>query len=291
MEYLSPELAGLKEEIESDAGVSEEIKETIPTTDGVADAASQAASAATGAMNKAKAVMEGLEQREDGLTDETESEISLEEMAESVESEGSEPAGESIDYASAEPVEMEPKVMEHMEPKAPYSAEEVMMAQEAYGLSSKVAQMVPAEYETWLFPAIGHPGYHMGQLCLARVVANLASAGYNATSLDIDPVVYARKIQIAAATWSQTHYAGKDLESTRQDLTLAPASEIVSLVPATDVAVGDLVSSQFPPLSPEEPEMVISSPPSRIPGMVAVGISGLVSLAIPVYLMRRWTKV
>lgn len=286
MEDLSPELAGLKEEIEADAGVSEEVKETIPTTDG------DASKVVAGAMTKAKAVMESLEQREDGLTDE--SEISLEEMKESVStdsSDSSEPAGESIDYASV-PMEPEPQVpMEPMEPKAPYSAEEVMMAQEAYGLSSKVAQMVPAEYETWLFPAIGHPGYHMGQLCLARVVANLASAGYNATSLDIDPVVYARKIQIAAATWSQTHYAGKDLESTRQDLTLAPASEIVSLVPATDVAVSDLVSSQFPPLSPEEPEMVISSPPSRLPGMVAVGISGLVSLAIPVYLMRRWTKV
>jgi len=166
-----------------------------------------------------------------------------------------------------------------------------MMAQEAYGLSSKVAQMVPAEYETWLFPAMGHPGYHMGQLCLARVVANLASAGYNSVSLEIDPVVYPRKIQIAAATWSQTHYAGKDLEATRQDLTLAPASEIVSLVPITDVAVNDLVSSQFPPLSVEEPEVVIKSPKSRIPSMVAIGVSSLVSLAIPVYLMRRWTKV
>lgn len=287
MEDLSPELAGLKEEIEAD--ISEDVKETIPTTD--SDANSPAGEVMAGAMTKAKAVMESLDQREDGLTDDTETEMSLAEMTESTESvstDSSEPAGESIDYASAEPMEMEPKVME---PKAPYSAEEVMMAQEAYGLSSKVAQMVPAEYETWLFPAMGHPGYHMGQLCLARVVANLASAGYNSVSLEIDPVVYPRKIQIAAATWSQTHYRGLDLEATRQDLTMAPAAEIVNLIPATDMITTDLVSSPYPPMVPDSPEVITVSKGNSWATPVVVGISGISSVVIPILLMRRWTKV
>lgn len=283
MEDLSPELAGLKEEIEDAANVDAEVKESVPSTE--ADESNPATEMAMDAMSKAKAVMAGLEDREDGVTDEP-IEVSLEEMSESTESvestDSSEPAGESINF-EATPVPT---------PEAPrFEAEEIMAAQQAYGLSSKVAQMLPAEYEAWLFPAIGHPGYHQGQLCLARVIANLASAGYNTVSLDEDAVVFPRKIQIAAATWSQTHYRGLDLEATRQDLTMAPAAEIVNLIPATDMITTDLVSSPYPPMVPEQPEVITVSKGNSWATPVVVGISGISSVVIPILLMRRWTKV
>ena len=279
MEDLSPELAGLKEEIEDAANVDAEVKESVPSTE--ADESTPATDMAMGAMSKAKAVMAGLEDREDGVTDESIEEVSLEEMTDASESD-SEPVGESINFeATPAPT-----------PEAPrFEAEEIMAAQEAYGLSSKVAQMLPAEYEAWLFPALGHPGYHQGQLCLARVIANLASAGYNTVSLDEDAVVFPRKIQIAAATWSQTHYRGLDLEATRQDLTMAPAAEIVNLIPATDMITTDLVSSPYPPMVPDSPEVITVSKGNSWTTPVVVGISGISSVVIPILLMRRWTKV
>jgi hypothetical protein len=280
MEDLSPELAGLKEEIEDAANVDAEVKESVPSTE--ADESNPATDMAMGAMSKAKAVMAGLEDREDGVTDEPMEEVSLEEMTDASAPVDSEPAGESINFESAPTPE----------PEAPrFEAEEIMAAQQAYGLSSKVAQMLPAEYEAWLFPALGHPGYHQGQLCLARVIANLASAGYNTVSLDEDAVVFPRKIQIAAATWSQTHYRGLDLEATRQDLTMAPAAEIVNLIPATDMITADLVSSPYPPMVPDSPEVITVSKGNSWATPVVVGISGISSVVIPILLMRRWTKV
>ena len=78
MEDLSPELAGLKEEIEDAANVDAEVKESVPSTE--ADESTPATDMAMGAMSKAKAVMAGLEDREDGVTDESIEEVSLEEM-------------------------------------------------------------------------------------------------------------------------------------------------------------------------------------------------------------------
>ena len=278
MEDLSPELAGLKEEIEDAANVDEVVKESVPSTE--ADESYPTTDMAMGAMSKAKAVMANLEDREDGVTDEAE--VSLEEMTTLEETEVSKPVGESINFEDTPAPKPEPPRFE---------AEEIMAAQQAYGLSSKVAQMLPAEYEAWLFPALGHPGYHQGQLCLARVIANLASAGYNTVSLDEDAVVFPRKIQIAAATWSQTHYRGEDLEATRQDLTMAPAAEIVNLIPATDLITADLVSSPYPPMTPEMPEVITVSKGSSWTTPLVIGISGISSVVIPILLMRRWTKV
>lgn len=287
MEDLSPELAGLKQEIEESANVDEEVKDTIPTTE--ADSNTTAADM-MGAMSKAKAVMAGLDEREDGLTDETE--ISLAEVSDTgdagIEPTTPEPAGESIDYSSVEPVVPPTTTVD----VPTYSAEDMMAAQQSYGLANQVAQMVPAEYENWLFPPMGHPGYHLGQLSLARVIANLSSAGYNSASMDEDPVIYPRKVQIAASTWSQTHYQGSDLAETRQQLTLAPAAEIQALVPHTVVSVPDLVSSQYPPLSESESLVVDSSKPaSKTPVILNLAATSLAAVAVPIFLMRRWTKV
>lgn len=289
MEDLSPELSSLKEEIEESANVTEEVKDAVPTTE--ADSATSAADMAghaAGAMTKAKQAMEKLDEREDGITDEVE--IGLEEMHQPPSGDATppEPAGESIDYSAVAPPEPE----EMAAPISAYSAEEVMAAQQNYELSNRVAQMVPAEYEEWMFPPMGHPGYHLGQLCLSRVIANLASAGYNSVTLDEDPVVYPRKVQIAASTWSQTHYTGEDLESTRRELTMAPASEIQGLIPATSTMIDDLVSSRYPPMDVEiETVSVIEKTTSPMISMGVIAATGLTAMILPIYLVRRWTKL
>ncbi len=289
MEDLSPELSSLKEEIEESANVTEEVKDAVPTTE--ADSATSAADMAgqaAGAMTKAKQAMEKLDEREDGITDEVE--IGLEEMHQAPTDPITppEPAGESIDYSAVTPPEPE----EMAAPISAYSAEEVMAAQQNYELSNRVAQMVPAEYEEWMFPPMGHPGYHLGQLCLSRVIANLASAGYNSVTLDEDPVVYPRKVQIAASTWSQTHYTGEDLETTRRELTMAPASEVQVLIPATSTMIDDLVSSRYPPMDVEvETIMVEDKTPSPVVSMGVIAATGLTAMILPIYLVRRWTKL
>lgn len=285
MEDLSPELSSLKEEIEESANVTEEVKDAVPTTE--ADSGTSAADMAghaAGAMTKAKQAMEKLDEREDGITDEVE--IGLEEMHEAPTDPVTppEPAGESIDYSAVAPPE--PETI------STYSAEEVMAAQQNYELSNRVAQMVPAEYEEWMFPPMGHPGYHLGQLCLSRVIANLASAGYNSVTLDEDPVVYPRKVQIAASTWSQTHYTGDDLETTRRELTMAPASEVQVLIPATSTMIDDLVSSRYPPMDVDvETVMIEDKATSPLVSMGVIAATGLTAMILPIYLVRRWTKL
>lgn len=291
MEDLSPELSELKDEIEENANVTEEVKDAVPTTEAdSATSAADVAGVAAGAMTKAKQAMAKIDEREDGLTDEVE--IDLDEMHQPPSGDATppEPAGESIDFGAIAPPEPEFSA----EPEiSTYSAEDIMAAQQNYELSNRVAQMVPAEYEEWMFPPMGHPGYHLGQLCLSRVIANLASAGFNHITLDEDPVVYPRKVQIAASTWSQTHYKGEDLEATRRDLTLAPASEVMALIPATSTMIEDLVSSRYPPMDVEVDTVVIEPERSASSAVTAgvVAIGGIVAVVLPIVLTRRWTKV
>ena len=282
MEDLSPELSSLKEEIEESANVTEEVRDSIPNTDADSSTAADVVGATAGAMTKAKSAMAKLDEREDGITDEAE--ITLDEMHQPpTPITPPEPAGESIDFSADIP---EP------EPETTYSAEDKMAAQQSYELSNRVAQMVPAEYEEWMFPPMGHPGYHLGQLCLSRVIANLASAGYNSVTLDEDPVVYPRKVQIAASTWSQTHYSGEDLESTRRQLTMAPASEIQTLIPSTTTMIDDLVSSRYPPMDVDVETVIIEDKSlSPLIGLGVVAATGLTSMILPIYLVRRWTKL
>lgn len=287
MEDLSPELSSLKEEIEESANVTEEVRASIPNTDSDSStSAAEIVGVAAGAMSKAKEAMEKLDEREDGITDEEE--INLNEMHQSFTAPVTppEPVGESIDFGADAPPEPETVI-------STYSAEDMMVAKQSYELSNRVAQMVPAEYEEWMFPPMGHPGYHLGQLCLSRVIANLSSAGYNSVTLDEDPVVYPRKVQIAASTWSQTHYSGEDLDTTRRELTMAPASEIQTLIPSTSTMIDDLVSSRYPPMDVDVETVIIEDKKSLSPlmGLGVVAATGLTSMILPIYLVRRWTKL
>lgn len=294
-EKLSPDLEELKTQIEDDAGVDKDTKETLPGTfDGTG--ADKVADAAGVAMSKAKEVMAGVAEKDDGVTDETEGgeEVSLDAVAaESSDSPTPEnPTEETptpIDYSSYQPTPAEPVVTDVATATPMVTTEMRAEAREEFSLNQKVAAMLPAEYEAWLFPDMGIPGYHEGQVTLARVLSNLISAGYNAGTLGYDPVIYPRIVQIAASTWSQGNYRGCNLEETREQLTLAPANQIVDVLPAMDKLTPDILATSFPAMVTTETEVVeieTSQPASWI-APALIGGATLTALILPIYMVRK----
>lgn len=289
-EELSPDLEELKTQIEDDAGVDKETKETLP---GTFDSADKVADAAGAAMSKAKEVMAGVAEKDDGVTDETEGEeVSLEEVAAETEGTPVEDPTEAtptpIDYSSYQPTPSEPVITDVSTATPSMTTEMRAEAREEFSLNQKVAAMLPAEYELWLFPEMGALGYHEGQVTLARVLSNLISAGYNASTLGYDPVIYPRIVQIASGTWSQANYRGGNLSDTREQLTLAPANQIVDLLPSMDAVTPDMLSTSFPPAS-EKIDVVIEEPVSRKTWVAPTLIGGatMAALMIPIYLVRK----
>ena len=295
-EELSPDLEELITQIEDDAGVDEDTKETLPGTfDGTSKA--KVADAAGVAMGKAKAVMAGVAEKDDGVTDETADggeEVSLDVV--SAESEDSptpenptEEAPTPIDYSSYEPTPDEPVVTDVATSTPMVTTEMRAEARDEFSLNQKVAAMLPAEYEAWLFPDMGVPGYHEGQVTLARVLSNLISAGYNAGTLGYDPVIYPRIVQIAASTWSQGNYRGVNLEETREQLSLAPANQIVDVLPSMDKITPDVLATSFPAMVTTETEVIeIETPKSnKWVAPALIGGATLTALILPIYMVRK----
>jgi hypothetical protein len=158
-------------------------------------------------------------------------------------------------------------------------------ARDQFGVAQRVASMLPAEYELWMFPAMGTPGYHEGQVTLARVINNLTSAGYNKDTLGYDAIIYPKVVQIAAATWSQTNYSGCDVVETREQLTLAPASQVVDLLPNLDAVTHDIMAPAFPQVDTVEIE--IEAPRKSYVGPALIGAASLSALVLPIFLVRR----
>ena len=291
-EDLSPDLEDLKAEIENAAGVDEETKDSLPTTDSLPGDADNTKGTA---MNKAKEAMAGVAGVADGLKGDddeggNEDEIALDDVEDDSDATTTETAGEpvvaesGIDYDSHEPpeTEEEPEV-----PKETIITEEMRAeARDQFGVAQRVASMLPAEYESWLFPAIGEPGFHEGQVTLARVINNLTSAGYNKDSLGYDAIIYPKVVQIAGATWSQTNYAGGDVVTTREQLTLAPASQVVDLLPSLDTLTHDVMSPAFPTVDSVEIE-IEEVPRNSYMGPALVGVASIAAIVMPIMLVRR----
>ena len=288
-EDLSPDLEDLKIEIEKSAGVDEEVKDTVPTTDAVPEKDSKGA-----AMEKAGAALAGVAAKKEGVTDDDdagpEEEVALDDVVDDSDATTPETADDSpvvedsgIDFENQEQ-EPEPELM--AEPIAPVITEEMRAeARDQFGVAQRVASMLPAEYELWMFPAMGTPGYHEGQVTLARVINNLTSAGYNKDTLGYDAIIYPKVVQIAAATWSQTNYSGCDVVETREQLTLAPASQVVDLLPNLDAVTHDIMAPAFPQVDTVEIE--IEAPRKSYLGPALIGAASLSALALPIFLVRR----
>lgn len=288
-EDLSPDLEDLKIEIEKSAGVDEEVKDTVPTTDAVPEKDSKGA-----AMEKAGAALAGVAAKKEGVTDDEdagpEEEVALDDVVDDSDATTPETADDSpvvedsgIDFENQEQ-EPEPELM--AEPIAPVITEEMRAeARDQFGVAQRVASMLPAEYELWMFPAMGTPGYHEGQVTLARVINNLTSAGYNKDTLGYDAIIYPKVVQIAAATWSQTNYSGCDVVDTREQLTLAPASQVVDLLPNLDAVTHDIMAPAFPQVDTVEIE--IEAPRKSYVGPALIGAASLSALVLPIFLVRR----
>ena len=73
---------------------------------------------------------------------------------------------------------------------------------------------------------------------------------------------------------------------------MAPASEIQGLIPATSTMIDDLVSSRYPPMDVEiETVSVIEKTTSPMISMGVIAATGLTAMILPIYLVRRWTKL
>jgi hypothetical protein len=293
-EDLSPDLEDLKAEIEKSAGVDEETKESLPTTDSIPGESDNSKGVA---MNKAKEAMAGVAAAADGLKNDddeeggNEDEIALDDVEDDSDATKTETADEpvvaesGIDYDSHEPPE--PEEEPEVAKKTITITEEMRAeARDQFGIAQRVASMLPAEYETWLFPCVGDPGFHEGQVTLARVINNLTSAGYNKDSLGYDAIIYPKVVQIAGATWSQTNYAGGDVVTTREQLTLAPASQVVDLLPSLDTVTHDIMSPAFPTVDSVEIE-IEEVPQKSFMGPALVGVASLAAIIMPVMLVRR----
>ena len=288
-EDLSPDLEDLKIEIEKSAGVDEEVKDTVPSSDAVPEKDSKGA-----AMEKAGAALAGVAAKKEGVTDDEdagpEEEVALDDVVDDSDATTPETADDSpvvedsgIDFENQEQ-EPEPQLM--AEPIAPVITEEMRAeARDQFGVAQRVASMLPAEYELWMFPAMGTPGYHEGQVTLARVINNLTSAGYNKDTLGYDAIIYPKVVQIAAATWSQTNYSGCDVVETREQLTLAPASQVVDLLPNLDAVTHDIMAPAFPQVDTVEIE--IEAPRKSYVGPALIGAASLSALVLPILLVRR----
>ena len=291
-EDLSPDLEDLKAQIEKSAGVDEETKESLPTTDAIpGDKETKDSKGA--AMEKAGAALAGVAAKTEGISDDDdegspEEEVALDDIQDDSDATTPETAGDQpvvedsgIDFENQEP---EPEVMAAS--VSPIITEEMRAeARDQFGVAQRVASMLPAEYELWLFPAMGEPGYHEGQVTLARVVNNLTSAGYNKDTLGYDAIIYPKVVQIAAATWSQTNYAGCDVVETREQLTLAPASQVVDLLPNLDAVTHDIMAPAFPQVDTVEIE--IEAPRKSYIAPALIGVASVSAIVLPIFLVRR----
>ena len=288
-EDLSPDLEDLKFEIEKSAGVDEEVKDSVPSSDAMPEKDSRGA-----AMEKAGAALAGVAAKTEGVTDDEdtgpEEEVALDDIQDDADATTPETADDSpvvedsgIDFENQEP---EPVQEPEYQPVTPVITEEMRAeARDQFGVAQRVASMLPAEYELWLFPAMGSPGYHEGQVTLARVINNLTSAGYNKDTLGYDAIIYPKVVQIAAATWSQTNYSGCDVIETRDQLTLAPASQVVDLLPNLETITHDIMAPAFPQVDTVEIEIEV--PRKSYVGPALIGVASISALVLPILLVRR----
>jgi hypothetical protein len=103
----------------------------------------------------------------------------------------------------------------------------------------KIASMTQKQYEDWLFPDEKEESddWASGQIALARIMANLKAAGYDAQSLGLDDELYPAYVQVASSLWSRQNLSNPIREEVITQLENAPASQLVSTLEATANAV------------------------------------------------------
>lgn len=172
---------------------------------------------------------------------------------------------------------------ESPEPNLPEPADVTMLAERLAQQEQEVvvASMTQRQFEDWMFPADkDHADWASGQVSLARILANLKAAGYDANSLSIDENLYSRYLQVASALWSRQNLVETDRESVMLKIENAPASQIVSMLTATTEAIPFTMAAEL--FNPVE---VAPEPTNYLP-YAAVGATALAALLMPFF----WKK-
>ena len=196
-----------------------------------------------------------------------------------------EPLPESPEELTPE-TEIPPEVAgppETFEPNLPEPADVTLLAERLSNQDQEVriASMTQRQFEDWLFPEDGESSdWASGQVALARILANLKAAGYDANTLTIDETLFPRYLQVASALWSRQNLVETDRESVLLKLENAPASQIVAMLTATADAIPITMAAEL--FSPVEVE---SEPTNYLP-YAAVGITTIAAMLIPMF----WKK-
>ena len=196
-----------------------------------------------------------------------------------------EPLPESPEELTPE-TEIPPEVAgppETFEPNLPEPADVTLLAERLSNQDQEVriASMTQRQFEDWLFPEDGESSdWASGQVALARILANLKAAGYDANTLRIDETLFPRYLQVASALWSRQNLVETDRESVLLKLENAPASQIVAMLTATADAIPITMAAEL--FSPVEVE---SEPTNYLP-YAAVGITTIAAMLIPMF----WKK-
>jgi hypothetical protein len=196
-----------------------------------------------------------------------------------------EPLPESPEELTPE-TEIPPEVAgppETFEPNLPEPADVTLLAERLSNQDQevRVASMTQRQFEDWLFPENNESSdWASGQVALARILANLKAAGYDANTLTIDETLFPRYLQVASALWSRQNLVETDRESVLLKLENAPASQIVAMLTATADAIPITMAAEL--FSPVEVE---SEPTNYLP-YAAVGITTIAAMLIPMF----WKK-
>ena len=139
-----------------------------------------------------------------------------------------------------------------------------------------VASMTQKQYEDWLFPEKEDDDWASGQITLARIMANLKAAGYDANSLNLDDELFPAYVQIGASLWSRQNLVNPVRTEVLSQIENAPASQMVATLEATASAVPtELAAELF--RAPESPNYV---------PYVLIGATTLTAFLIPFF----WRK-
>lgn len=145
--------------------------------------------------------------------------------------------------------------------------------------------MTQADFEEAVFPPEDSDGYEDGQKTLARVEANLKSAGY-ATD---EPW----RTQIASALWGRRTYDSGTVSDVRRRIERAPVAEIIACMPDHG---DDVVSRMRAEIKAEmaaeaaaEQEILESESfdSGGRTGMTIVGIASIMAIGLPLLYARR----
>ena len=148
-----------------------------------------------------------------------------------------------------------------------------------------LASLTQADFEEEVFPPEDHDGHEDGQRTLARVEANLKSAGY-ATD---EPW----RTQIAAALWGRRTYRHGDVAEVRRLIERAPVAEIIACMPDSGDDVVSRMRAEIrtelaaEAAAAEEIRAAESFDSGGRTGMTVVAIASVMALGLPLLFARR----